>query len=1197
MPTPQLRSFASIVCHECLYLEFPGCDVHGLLYTDPILINGEVHAKCPKCTAATHNQRPFREGCRRCKGKTSIHTWTCTSTEISQAFRYFPMRCEEIDHAVLKCEEKACSSVVFPSSREVLTTRTPLGSIVTSTQRVLKVSNFQLSMPHIAGCPRQGMPLQTIPVRLPKSELKFVLERIEQCPLPPPICVGPMYRKRQLVPPRDTNQLHHIYLRLFATIVKTFDYNSTKAIEPLKQIGLIFNKAEVMSMFNDWAPPSELLKAQVQPKRTSCTSQVDEHHSSTCVNEYGMSYWKGECTSTKPLELVLEFEPSITVYSIALRWNKSFACSNYTVHVSKDAGGNFETIGIMLKSSIDNQITLSTGIENVNQVKIVMGYPHVPMENKVYYGLECFQVFDTEQELLYTPPNQLLQDVIAWVAAATRSECTQVRVLALQLLEKLALTSGSLCALLHVVQSLLHTSETEIQVEDTIDFITQLAQTMKKVMLQSNSSAEHARLEKRIITQMSMSLQDEVTRRTIQILQNIPGLEVYSPAQNNEYNEPTASPVDGHSMEEGEVQVRQAEYPSSQSNLLQEEHSDDDNLTTQYPILVTLLYQPLFVKSIQSRTELAMVLLSLLGEISIWQMHRMQKPEVFVGRREEELGRLEDAFSIQVCPDLFLICHNLLQTLLSPWLSTNDTIYDQIMQASCHINQFTQAQFTPMTMGLAVLQIITANVRRLVLSQVNPGEIGLGMEECNTDQPLLPMIQSLEKLISLGTKQADPLFGLSLQAAAAVEVGMEAFYPSPQQRTMLLTNRMGNGATLEFQLRWPVQEGEQEDPRYERLILLLQLMCIKHGYGHALRGQWNVFLHLLIQVPENTGTGQVLNTQIAECIQQAGFSGWHVVAGAQEISITLQRHLHWNRIEKMSHDSGSAWIRVIMLGKLVLVAALSAAYVRPDVCLSVASLVSDQVESSSHNELLVRVVLTLISLTAAIIRTRTTYLPLLTMLVTLETICLQLHITEQTFELLPMTFPSQLVFFRLLAMSTFALMCLFGFFVPLKLTERQMYRKRLVEFYKKYNPDKLDQVDNILRRYRHHEEVLFTRLKQKYIMNDPIESEEESDDEHETSSEEGKPRIQKTNKKPTRILLENDEEDKPRIQQVKKKPAVIEVENDEEDELQPLGTPPSDSNLGRADTTPLVQATIQQVQAEQQVRIEQRIQRLKRLRP
>ncbi|OQS01504.1 hypothetical protein ACHHYP_00655 [Achlya hypogyna] len=907
---PELRTFAAIVCRDCLYLEFPGCDVHGLLYTDPVIENAELHAKCPKCSAATHNQRPFREGCRRCKGKTSIRMWNSSGNEVAQAFRYFPARVEEIDHAVLQCEEKACSSVIFPSSREVLTTRTSLAPLVTSTQRVLKVSNFQLGMPHISGCPRHGMPLQAMAVRLPKSELKFVLERIDMCPLPATICAGPTYRKRQLATPQDTNQLHQIYLRLLTTLLKSFDCHSLSAIEPLKQIGLIFAKSDVMAIFNDWAPPSDVPRTEIAPQRTTASAQSDDQHSPSSVIEPGPSYWKAPCDGAAPVELEMVFEPPITVWAVALRWHPAHVCGSFTVHASSDGGRSYEAIAAVLKPAPEQRITLASGIENVSRVKLVLAAPD---GTPTIYGLESLRVFDSKLELLYTPPNQLLQDLMAWISAATQSTHAAVRVLALQLLQKVALVSGSLCGLLHVVKCLLVASETELDVDETVAFVSQLSQSIQKVMMQSNSCADHARLEKRIIQQMSVTLQDEVTRRTIQILQNIPGLEVYSPMQ------ATRPSFHVHAATGDEHQLRPPE-PSTPVAKAIDDPNDTETSIQQYPVLVVLLCQHSFLKAIRTRTELAMVLLSVLSELSVWQMQRMQKPEVFVGRREEELSRLEDPFSVQVCPELFALCHDLLETILAPWLSPHDAgrraRYDHIVDTSGHFQtHLAQAhppleqQFTPTTMGLAVLQIITANVRRLVLSQVNPVDVGLGMLD-ESNQPLVPMIASLEQLIGLGTKQADPLFALSLQAAAAIEVGMEAFYPSPQQRTALLTTRMGAGATLEFQLRWPVQEREQEDPRYERLILLLQLMCIQRGFGHALRGHWGVFLHLVVQVPPVASTGDILSHEVAECVRQAGFAGWRVVAGAQEISITLQRHLHWNRVEKMSHDSGSAWIRV-----------------------------------------------------------------------------------------------------------------------------------------------------------------------------------------------------------------------------------------------------------------------------------------------
>lgn len=39
---------------------------------------------------------------------------------------------------------------------------------------------------------------------------------------------------------------------------------------------------------------------------------------------------------------------------------------------------------------------------------------------------------------------------------------------------------------------------------------------------------------------------------------------------------------------------------------------------------------------------------------------------------------------------------------------------------------------------------------------------------------------------------------------------------------------MGKGSTLELQVRWPAEEGDQEDPRFERLLLLLQVGLFKY---------------------------------------------------------------------------------------------------------------------------------------------------------------------------------------------------------------------------------------------------------------------------------------------------------------------------------------------------------------------------------
>lgn len=362
----------------------------------------------------------------------------------------------------------------------------------------------------------------------------------------------------------------------------------------------------------------------------------------------------------------------------------------------------------------------------------------------------------------------------------------------------------------------------------------------------------------------------------------------------------------------------------------------------------------------------------------MWEMQRMQKSEdllVGTGKRTDDLAALESPFSMEIRREFFDVSHQLLQQVLARWLnqssingseakpelensdsknSTDTTtnfstthdghLYDALFESLAELSSVASMDVLPMTPTsggttnansrpttfspdktcVALLQVVTANIRRLVLSRVDPWDIEDSQTGCSArsdpskvDGDLLaappalqPMVSSLEKLIGLGSKRSDKFFPISLKAAAAVEVGLEAFYPSALLRTRLLTSRMDKGATLEIQVRWPVQERDQEDPRYERLMLMLQFECIRMGWQHAIRGSWRFFMHLIVQVPATIDSELALTEHFAPCIHRAGFSTWQVTAGAQEMSISLQRHLHWNRVEKMRQEAGVGWIRV-----------------------------------------------------------------------------------------------------------------------------------------------------------------------------------------------------------------------------------------------------------------------------------------------
>lgn len=229
-----MRTFGAIICRDCLYLEFPGCDIHGMLYCERVILevddstenrfrdqipdnsnfaserhSNQQHAKCAKCAAATNNVRPFRDGCRRCKGSTSVHMWNTSQKELAKAFEAFPSQLEEIHHTVLVCE--FCQSVIFPRALDQLTQRTDRHVLtILNSGKPLQISNYQLNMPHVDGCPRKGMPLQGTAIHLPKGELKFAYDRIQDCPIPDSIRTEIQYQKRDIEVVATQNHLQQV---------------------------------------------------------------------------------------------------------------------------------------------------------------------------------------------------------------------------------------------------------------------------------------------------------------------------------------------------------------------------------------------------------------------------------------------------------------------------------------------------------------------------------------------------------------------------------------------------------------------------------------------------------------------------------------------------------------------------------------------------------------------------------------------------------------------------------------------------------------------------------------------------------------------------------------------------------------------------------------------------------------------------
>lgn len=812
----------------------------------------------------------------------------------------------------------------------MLTIRTALEPLAAASGKPLKVANFQLSMPHVEGCTRKGMPLQTAAVQLPKSELKFVVERITRCPLAPTLTEGPQYRPRKVELITQQNHLHHIGIRVLAAVIGAFNTESPNAIAPLRKISTMLGKMEPLALFLEWSPPRQLSEAKLLPKEVTTSSVFDEEHSSIKALDNESGYWRSAKATGENLQcpeewLVCQFNAAVTLSSIELKWRANFVPEQVCISISRD-GMSYEPVAVVVEQGTEMRVLVPKGA-SVTSIKITMFG-----KTDATFALESISCKEAAFSSVHTPTGVVLRDIQQWLFGAAVSSIPEVRDLALEALQKLMIASGSLCGLLELATCLvLNTRPVSASVSANID-----SQTWNHLDLLTENAKASA---KTFLKELAISIQQVVVG--------------YHP-------QPGQKPLLDKRLIQ-QMMLLQEEGPNYNANFTAGSNPFNMDHSDQFIRLVTLMVgHEAFLNSITRRSQLGMIILHMLSELSAWHMKRMQKAEAFTGKRELELMQLEEPFSMEICPDFFAISHRLLTSVLARWLPGGQTtgkgnihtemeekesregpsnrirnyegndLYQNLSSSFGCFRAATEKQqkendgncggcskFSADGICVAVLQIITSNLRRLVLSRINPADIGITPAAGVNDDDLLsappalnPTVSALEQLISLGTKRNDMFFPVSLKAAAAMEVGTEVFYPSAHQRTKVLASRMGKGATLEVQVRWPVQEQDQEDPRYERLILMLQFECIKLGIRHAIRGSWFFFMHLIVEVPQERDTEEVLTQQFAPCIQRAGFSSWQVAAGAQELSINLQRHLHWNRIEKMSQDSGAGWIRV-----------------------------------------------------------------------------------------------------------------------------------------------------------------------------------------------------------------------------------------------------------------------------------------------
>ncbi|KAG7398734.1 hypothetical protein PHYBOEH_010576 [Phytophthora boehmeriae] len=185
--------------------------------------------------------------------------------------------------------------------------------------------------------------------------------------------------------------------------------------------------------------------------------------------------------------------------------------------------------------------------------------------------------------------------------------------------------------------------------------------------------------------------------------------------------------------------------------------------------------------------------------------------------------------------------------------------------------------------------------------------------------------------------------------------------------------------------------------------------------------------------------------------------------------------------------------------------------------------------------------------------------------------------------------------------------------------EKARFRKRLVAFYRKHNPEKLQDVDDLVEKYQFNEKLLFERLHRKYnalaagednhsVMKKIDESEflyEQSEEEDVESEEEEQPIVQAPKQKesgatpydkPVKPVMAQQSSSSQDFQGLQKRVlgVVASIDPDMEDEE---GTPPvsprTAEKLGlafaRRQSSTLIHDAIAVARREQKERIERRI--------
>ena len=306
---------------------------------------------------------------------------------------------------------------------------------------------------------------------------------------------------------------------------------------------------------------------------------------------------------------------------------------------------------------------------------------------------------------------------------------------------------------------------------------------------------------------------------------------------------------------------------------------------------------------------------------------------------------LERPFTLQVSPSTFEIVLDLLRTLTP---------------------RAAQGDGTALSVATSVLRILTANIRRLVVSGLSPRELGFAAceplhgesgeskgtegeaESKDADTGTLSQLQKLleglagdpgctymlcratcllllRRPLSLSFSRppvscvhrtgevagVDPT--LSLEAGAVLDAGLPLFWRTVAQRQERVTKLLSPGGVMELHFTWPCNTGEDNevDARFERAALLMHSLCRRKKLRAATAGHWSGSLHVVVEIPEGS-VETVLREHLGSIMGLAGFDGWSFSEGcsAPDIQVRVERSATFDRTLRLKTEAGVGWVRL-----------------------------------------------------------------------------------------------------------------------------------------------------------------------------------------------------------------------------------------------------------------------------------------------